>query len=426
MSDTVSLTDDLIYRIAPDGASVKAALELLRRSAFRAPRISPDGTRLQAGCQGSEPRPYAVQVDLSDPEWPRTGCNCASPKHPCKHALGLLFLAARSPDSFERAEVAAAVPASGTRANRRNRKKVVLLGAKARQEAAPEEKPPTDLRQALLQAVVTEPEEEGPRLIYADWLEEQTTPEDADRAEFIRAQVELAHAAEETERTRHLLRREQELWAAHKGEWLLHLPAHLRKREPRFHRGFLEELSLPPSTWAKHTARLFGQNPLFRFRFSGTVSRGEVGELVVLPDLARFRELSLAGCEVFTPITTLKILFGTPFLSGLVRLSMNGCGISTREAAVLAESPVLGRLVEIDLGQNRIGPGGAQALAASPVGSLRRLSLAGNPIGDVGGKALAESDHLESLERLDLSDVELSEKVKALLRDRFDERVVLS
>jgi hypothetical protein len=140
MSDPMNLTDEFIYRIAPDGASVKAALELLRRGAFRSPRFSADGIRLQAGCQGSEPRPYAVEVELSDPQRPRTGCNCGSYKRPCKHALGLLLLAARSPGSFERA----AVSAPKTGASKRGRAKAALLGATARQEAASEEKPPAE------------------------------------------------------------------------------------------------------------------------------------------------------------------------------------------------------------------------------------------------------------------------------------------
>ena len=412
MSGPPNPTEEFIYRIAPDGKSVKAALELMQRGAFASPRISADGVRLQARCQGSGSHPYAVEVDLSDPRHPRTGCTCPSPKHPCKHALGLLFLAMRSPESFE-----GATPGTA---------KVELLGRRARQESAPRERPPADLGQALLQAVIAEPQEEAPRLIYADWLEEQDRPEDVGRAEFVRVQIELAHTTQETARTGQLRKREKELWAAHKEKWLAHLPAHLRKKEPGFHRGFLEELSLPPSSWARHGAKLFQQNPIFRVRLPDPVDRHVVGDLVVIPDLARIPELTLAGCEIREPITTLKILFGSPFLSGLVRLDLSGCGISTRELGVLVESPLLGRLVELGLAQNEVGPGGAQALAGSPhAGRLRRLSLASNPIGDAGAKALVGSANLDGLEQLDLSGVKLDEKVKAALRERFGERVVL-
>ena len=43
--------------------------------------------------------------------------------------------------------------------------------------------------EAFLQAMVETPDDDTPRLVYADWLEENG---DADRAEFIRLQCELA------------------------------------------------------------------------------------------------------------------------------------------------------------------------------------------------------------------------------------------
>ena len=100
MADLDLLTDEFIYSIAPDGKSVQAAQKLLKENAFRNPKMSADGTRLEAGCQGSGYKPYSVRVDLSDPKRPRTGCDCPSPKHPCKHALGLMMLAGRSPELF--------------------------------------------------------------------------------------------------------------------------------------------------------------------------------------------------------------------------------------------------------------------------------------------------------------------------------------
>src|SRR4051794_6643142 len=47
--------------------------------------------------------------------------------------------------------------------------------------------------EALWQAIIDAPEEDAPRLVYADWLEEHGQPE---RAEFIRVQCELAKLPE--------------------------------------------------------------------------------------------------------------------------------------------------------------------------------------------------------------------------------------
>jgi uncharacterized protein (TIGR02996 family) len=418
MSEPLSLTDEYVYRVAPDGKSVQAAADLVRRGAFSRPRISAGGARLEALCQGSERRPYAVQVDLADPDRPQTGCNCVSPKRPCKHALGLLLLAARSPEAFEQD------------ASDEPRKQLDLRGAKARATPVEKRRRPTDLREALLQAVLAEPEEDAPRLVYADWLDEHGEGhEDSARAELIRVQVELARAGGKGPHARELRAREKELWEAHREAWLAHLPAHLRHRDVRFQRGFLEELHLtrlPAASWAKHGTKLFGQNPIYRVRLSGTVDRHEVGDLVVIPHLSRVRELSLEGCRFREPMKTLQILFNSPFLSGVTRLVLRDAQLSSRELAALVESPLLARLRELDLADSDVGPKGAELLAGSPqAASLRVLSLANDPIGDAGAKALAASPHLDALEWLDLRGVALGEKAAADLRQRFGERALL-
>src|SRR5215471_10058848 len=46
-------------------------------------------------------------------------------------------------------------------------------------------------RQALLAAIIAEPDEDTPRLAFADWLDEQGGRPNAFRAEFIRTEVAL-------------------------------------------------------------------------------------------------------------------------------------------------------------------------------------------------------------------------------------------
>ncbi len=46
-----------------------------------------------------------------------------------------------------------------------------------------------DEKQAFLNAIIDEPDDDALRLIYADWLDDHDEPE---RAEFIRAQCDLA------------------------------------------------------------------------------------------------------------------------------------------------------------------------------------------------------------------------------------------
>jgi uncharacterized protein (TIGR02996 family) len=93
--------DDAIAR-APDARSVTAARAIARPERWMV--LGRDHDRVWGEYEGGDN--YYVWARLDDRE---TGCNCASPKDPCKHALALLLLAAREalpprpmPDAFAR------------------------------------------------------------------------------------------------------------------------------------------------------------------------------------------------------------------------------------------------------------------------------------------------------------------------------------
>src|SRR5438552_3731260 len=71
----------------------------------------------------------------------------------------------------------------------------------------------------LLRAILDDPDDDGLRLVYADWLEEHGEPE---RAEFIRVQLELEphRFAIDRPRVRQLLAREAELLDRYEDQWL--------------------------------------------------------------------------------------------------------------------------------------------------------------------------------------------------------------
>lgn len=69
---------------------------------------------------------------------------------------------------------------------------------------------------ALLAACRARPADDLPRLVLADWLDENGQPE---RAEFVRVQVELSHPTADAKRTAELRGRERELLAANVREW---------------------------------------------------------------------------------------------------------------------------------------------------------------------------------------------------------------
>lgn len=69
---------------------------------------------------------------------------------------------------------------------------------------------------SLLHAIREEPEEDGPRLKFADWLE---VNQQAERAEWIRASWELAHIAYGNERWGKAVERELAAFRVCKPAW---------------------------------------------------------------------------------------------------------------------------------------------------------------------------------------------------------------
>ncbi len=95
---------------------------------------------------------------------------------------------------------------------------------------------------AFLAAIAAAPHDDTPRLIFADWLEEQGQPE---RAEFIRVQCELAQHPRDGARRCFLEHRQAALLAAHETRWLPEVAWGRQATDWRFHRGFLDTVECP-------------------------------------------------------------------------------------------------------------------------------------------------------------------------------------
>ncbi|MCI0462440.1 MAG: TIGR02996 domain-containing protein [Gemmataceae bacterium] len=119
--------------------------------------------------------------------------------------------------------------------------------------------------------------------------------------------------------------------------------------------------------------------------------------------LARLTKLHLSGDDF--PDSAMRELFSARGAAGLVELSVGGySGNISGIAAALADSPVIRRLEDLDLGFNAVGEAEARALARSPVAqTLRSLSFSSGELEPGGARALAESPLLAGLESLDLS-----------------------
>src|SRR5947209_4631855 len=106
----------------------------------------------------------------------------------------------------------------------------------------------------FLQDILAHPEDDAPRLIYADWLDEHGGDGGRDRAAFIRLQCRRARLPEGDPGANRLRLRERKLLAEHAADWLPPLPEGVQVAEYR--RGFVEHVTLPPAAFLDHAEGL--------------------------------------------------------------------------------------------------------------------------------------------------------------------------
>lgn len=127
-------------------------------------------------------------------------------------------------------------------------------------------------REAFIRAICESPADDTPRLIFADWLEEQGNKEDRDRAEFIRVQIKLAgmentnclKTGEPTEWHKYVKRcrcsicrlRQREYYSGRKHiNWKWSKPMKAGDWH-RFHRGFVDMVKIYLDDWWIGTHRM--------------------------------------------------------------------------------------------------------------------------------------------------------------------------
>ncbi len=145
----------------------------------------------------------------------------------------------------------------------------------------------------LFQAVFAAPDEDHPRLEYAQWLE---TNGDSARAELIRVQIAIARRdLVSTEQSAELESRERALLTVHGTRWLGYDLGHSAQWQAIFRRGFVEELWLE-APWASAFASISSHHPVRHLTLIGN------GTALQLANFAR----ELANCKGLCHILTLR------------------------------------------------------------------------------------------------------------------------
>jgi len=219
---------------------------------------------------------------------------------------------------------------------------------------------------ALLGGVLADPDADLPRLVYADFLDEIGTPADAARAEFVRAQIELATDEPDDQRRLELGVRERLLLNGNVKAWL----APLRTRGEAlqnpgthglFRRGFVETVWMPATVFTWKAARLFARAPVTELRVTRT-TLVELEELLREPTATRLTALDL--CDRRLGDAALRAILDSPVLANLRTLRLRACGLTADAVEPLLDAFASWQPARLELGLNAIPPDGLAALRA--------------------------------------------------------------
>src|SRR5690349_1581151 len=116
----------------------------------------------------------------------------------------------------------------------------------------------------LLDDVIENPDDDTPRLVMADWLEERGDPLAHDRARFIRLQLARTKVSEHSPEAWASRHEESFLLNLHRGDWLGRLEKITSK--VTFDRGFPDVVVVGVAMFAKNADTLFTLTPIRRLQ----------------------------------------------------------------------------------------------------------------------------------------------------------------
>jgi uncharacterized protein (TIGR02996 family) len=237
----------------------------------------------------------------------------------------------------------------------------------------------------FLREIKENPTDDTPRLVLADWLQDQNQP----RGELIALQVQRARLANDDPAREPMHREEMLLLQRHVYEWLgplLEIAAGWRFRRGMVQLEMRAEKMLDAVWESPETVEALAW----------------VDELGIY-EIRKHHRVPLAQA---IPLGLSRVDLGDNNLGESGLLQMLG--------------PWMRGLTGLRLACTQLSDAGAQMLAAcGELALLRELDLVGNRITDEGAKSLAASEVLANLQRLDLRNNPLNHEGIAVLEARF-------
>ena len=255
---------------------------------------------------------------------------------------------------------------------------------------------------ALLAEVIANPEDDLPRMVYADWLQQRGDP----RGELITLQLagkaKLADA---------LLKKHKKAWAPKLGSYV-------------YARGFAVLYKVAVDKFPAHAAAVFAAEPIRTLDLSqgnALDPTPDVRPAFTRKELARVRRLELRRLRI--PVDVFPKVVATKALAELRELDLGYAAMSKSSVEALLQKSVFTRLEVLRLYGCRLDDRFALALAAAPfANSLRDLDIGLADITAPGMMALAA---LPSLNTLRIAKCKVDKGTKTVLAKRFGKGLVV-
>ncbi|MFT5527418.1 MAG: hypothetical protein ACI9HK_005400 [Pirellulaceae bacterium] len=246
--------------------------------------------------------------------------------------------------------------------------------------------------QSFLREIIKDPDNDDPRLIYADYLEETGDP----LGELIRIQCDLAKMTGDDRNYAVLEKRQFALLKKHKSRWLGAIAE--MTRIAKIYRGFVRDIVLGARQFIAHHRTLFQLAPI-RNATVVKVSSKSFKEFAECESLARLDSLKLSDVPLET--AEFRKLFESPYLTRLKRFSVGVYGTNVGIYHVIGKSRLAEEVCELELSGNAMQSEGMVALLQeSRFRQLETLSCDRNGIDNVGMVAIANTRCLTTLRTL--------------------------
>ncbi|MCI0704334.1 MAG: TIGR02996 domain-containing protein [Planctomycetia bacterium] len=267
---------------------------------------------------------------------------------------------------------------------------------------------------ALLSAIRANPEEDTPRLLYADWLEEQGGESNEARAEYIRLEIQFAidfperQWSKEKEDAR---KRARQLFAKYYREWFPELFGKkniLRGARAGWHdmdRGFLYKLQCDYSKILKVGERLTQHAPITEFQLLDVTTSG-LEEFMRVPWTRRLRKVGL-GSEWGSIEPNYESLADGTHFAELRDLAICDGWLDTASAKRIATAKLFPKLERFYFGSYSTDEAPAALFSGKTFTGLRNLDLSGGGSSPSdspmpGLKQICESRTLKSLKSFNM------------------------